>query len=355
MPFLKNVWYCAGWSHELDESEMVGREILEESILLFRKQDGTAVAMGNVCPHRFAPLSEGKRYGDNISCPYHGLEFDATGECVRNPNGDRSALNDGPIPKACRVPTYPLAERWGILFIWMGDPQKADTDKIPDYSMTRPREDRAVVYGHHTVDAHYELVVDNLMDRTHVQFLHPVLDLGEEMPEGFERRHSFEQVGDVVWDYHQEIKSGHKGQIVKMFWPEAPEVLDNHFNVRWEAPGNMLLDAGFTPHGCELKEGAYNPGANMITPANENKTHYFWNICRNRNIHSKEANEMIKMGVNNAFANEDGKMVELCAKHMKSNDLLSLNPVLLETDSAPVRARRILAEKIEAEANEGVS
>jgi vanillate O-demethylase monooxygenase subunit len=307
------------------------------------------VAIGNVCPHRFAPLSEGRRYGDNIACPYHGLEFAPDGQCVRNPNGDRSRETDGPIPKSCRVPSYPLEERWGILFIWMGDPEKADLEKLPDYSMTRPREGRAVVYGHHTVNAHYELVVDNLMDRTHVQFLHPMLDLGENLPPNFKREHSFEQDGNTVWDYHCERNSGPKGRLKDIFWPEAPEVLDSHFNVRWEPPSNMLLNAGFTGAGQALEDGAHNPGANMITPANEHKTHYFWNICRNRNIESDEVSQMIQQGVNHTFANEDGPICELCEKHMRSTDLLALNPVLLEHDGAAIRARRILAKLIAEE------
>lgn len=348
MPFLKNVWYCVAWAEEFDQKEMFDREILGESVLLFRKEDGTPVAMGNICPHRFAPLSHGRRLGDNVSCPYHGLEFNTDGECVRNPNGDKSIVTDAAVPKACSVPTYPLVERWEAMWIWMGDPAKADPELIPDFSMCVEREGVAVVRGQHTVEGHYELVVDNLMDRTHVQFLHPLLDLGEDMPEGFERVYSMEQIGDVIWDYHCELNSP-KLPLLSALWPDAPDVVENYFNVRWEAPGNMLLDAGVVVMDSDRKEGSHSPGANLITPANENQTHYFWNNCRDKNIESEEASQKLKMGIGGTFENEDGRMVGLVSKYMKTNDLLSLNPVLLPSDGAAIRARRVMAQKIAAE------
>jgi len=168
MPFLMNTWYCAGWGNELGPDDLVGRKLLGESVLLYRTEDGVAHAIGNACPHRFAPLSMGKKVGDSVACPYHGLQFNSEGECTLNPFSDT-------IPAAAKVAKYTLVERWQALWIWMGDQDKADPDLIPDFSMVEPEEGFGWVNGSHEVAAHYELVVDNLLDRSHVQFMHPLL------------------------------------------------------------------------------------------------------------------------------------------------------------------------------------
>jgi phenylpropionate dioxygenase-like ring-hydroxylating dioxygenase large terminal subunit len=351
MRFLKNVWYCAGFSHELDASALVGRKILGEKVLIYRTEAGEAVAMSDVCPHRFALLSAGRRYGDNISCPYHGLEFAADGQCVRNPNGDKGTKTDIRAPKVARLKTYLLEEHWGILFIWMGNPAKADTSLIPDFSMTEERPGWKTLFGHHLMNAHYELLADNLLDRTHVQFLHPMLDLGYEFPENFERKYHTEQIGNTIWDYHCELNSP-KLPVLNMLWPEAPDILENYFDVRWDAPGHMLLDSGVVEMNTDRKVGSHSPGANMLTPADEHTTHYFWNNCRDQNIDSVEANEGLQKGIAHTFSNEDGRMVAMCAENMGTTDLLSLKPLLLPTDEAAVRARRIIASLLAAEAKE---
>ncbi|GAM04555.1 Rieske 2Fe-2S domain-containing protein [Novosphingobium sp. MBES04] len=125
-PFLENAWYMAAWSHEVGE-DMLRRRLLGEPILLMRRQDGTAVALVDRCPHRYAPLSKGEREGDTIVCPYHGLTFDAAGQCVRNPFSEKipaarscaafpwssatTSSGSGPaiprLPKRRRCPIFP--------------------------------------------------------------------------------------------------------------------------------------------------------------------------------------------------------------------------------------------------------
>ena len=102
--FLLNAWYVAAWSHELGDA-LIARTLLEKPVLLYRGTGGAPVALADRCPHRFAPLHKGKRIGDAVQCPYHGLEFGPDGRCTRNPHGD------GAIPREAQVETYPLVER----------------------------------------------------------------------------------------------------------------------------------------------------------------------------------------------------------------------------------------------------
>src|SRR4051794_6661097 len=113
MNYLRNVWYAAAWSEEIGRTPL-GRKLLDRPITLFRATSGTSVALADRCPHRFAPLSKGKLVEDAIQCPYHGLRFDTDGRCVYNYHG--------PVPKAASVHRYPMMERYGVAWIWMGEP-----------------------------------------------------------------------------------------------------------------------------------------------------------------------------------------------------------------------------------------
>ena len=124
--FLMNTWYVAALSSDVNE-ELMHRRLLDIPVLLYRKEDGTPVALQDKCPHRFAPLSLGKKDGDNVVCPYHGLAFNGEGQCVHNPHGK------GHIPAKAQVVSYPLMEKHGFIWIWMGE-EAADESQLPDYS-----------------------------------------------------------------------------------------------------------------------------------------------------------------------------------------------------------------------------
>ncbi|HEX4043799.1 MAG TPA: Rieske 2Fe-2S domain-containing protein, partial [Xanthobacteraceae bacterium] len=126
--FLRNAWYVAAWADELDGGRLLPRTIMNEPIVLFRKATGEVAAIEDRCAHRFAPLSMGKIVGgDRIQCPYHGLEFDGTGACVRNPHGTKN------IPSRAKVRSYPAVEKHQAVWLWMGA-APAEPGKIPDFS-----------------------------------------------------------------------------------------------------------------------------------------------------------------------------------------------------------------------------
>src|SRR5688572_26583055 len=161
--FLRNFWYVAAWAHEVGEQPLA-RTFLNEAVILFRKQDGTPVALEDRCCHRHVPLSRGTRIGDTIQCWYHGLVFDASGRCIRVPGQDR-------VPPAARVKAYPVAERHRWVWIWMGDPALADPALIPDFRWLDHPEwgCKGTTYR---VRCHYQLIIDNLLDLTHLAFVH---------------------------------------------------------------------------------------------------------------------------------------------------------------------------------------
>ena len=122
--FLRNYWYVAAWARDLGR-EPLARIMLNEPVVLFRKRDGTPVALEDRCIHRRLPLSMGRLIGDDIQCHYHGLVFDGTGACIKIPGQER-------IASAVRVKSYPVVERNQCIFVWMGDPDAPDEIQDPD-------------------------------------------------------------------------------------------------------------------------------------------------------------------------------------------------------------------------------
>jgi len=160
----RNTWWVAAVSGEVTR-EPLQRTMLDRPIVLYRTESGEAVALDDRCPHRWAPLSAGKLFGDDIECPYHGIRFGPDGNCTKIPSQDN-------IVKGCEVHAYPLIEKPPFVWIWMGDPARiddydppADLDWVNDSSST-------ISGGVMEVDCNYMLIHDNLMDLTHFCFVH---------------------------------------------------------------------------------------------------------------------------------------------------------------------------------------
>ena len=161
--FLKGHWYTAGFPHELGREFLV-RTFLNQAVVMFRTENGAPVALEDRCAHRRVPLSLGRLIGDTVECGYHGLQYDCSGKCTRIPGQKR------PPPKV-GVRAYPLVEKHRFLWIWMGDPEKADETLIPDYSML-DRTGLQVSNIQFHMDAHVQFVIDNLLDLSHLAYVH---------------------------------------------------------------------------------------------------------------------------------------------------------------------------------------
>ncbi|HEY3919747.1 MAG TPA: aromatic ring-hydroxylating dioxygenase subunit alpha [Stellaceae bacterium] len=160
--FLRNAWYVAASSDEIGHTPFP-RRLLDEPVVMYRTEAGRAAALEDRCCHRRAPLSKGKVIGDRLQCGYHGFTFDADGDCVGIPDQDH-------VPRL-GVRAYPLVERHGFLWIWMGEADRADPASVPDFKENvafgwRPTR------GLMPIACHYQLVAENLLDLSHVGFVH---------------------------------------------------------------------------------------------------------------------------------------------------------------------------------------
>ena len=159
-------WYVCAYSHEVTTTPM-HRWILGQPVVLYRLENGDPVALFDRCPHRGLRLSAGRVVGDEIQCTYHGLRFARDGHCTVIPSG-------GPVSPRMRVASYPIAERWKWLWIWMGRPDLADPALIPDVTRFGFGADGWFdePSGLLPLKANYVLPFENLLDASHISFLH---------------------------------------------------------------------------------------------------------------------------------------------------------------------------------------
>jgi phenylpropionate dioxygenase-like ring-hydroxylating dioxygenase large terminal subunit len=336
VPYLRNCWYLAAWSEELAHASALGRTYLDTAVALFRDESGVAAAVEDRCSHRFAPLAAGKVVKGALQCPYHGLRFNAQGQCAHNPYG--------PALRAMGIRSFPLVERSRALWIWMGEAKDADPALVPALDYFESVPDSAFSAGYLHGKAHYELLSDNILDLTHTEYLHPGT-----LAAGF--------VGKV----RPTIEETEAGIVLTWFVPDSeplplsrkllPDLgrSDLLMRVEWSAPATMKLTSGTLPLGGAEADGYLNHNLHVMTPETEASAHYFFAATRNYRVEDADLNATIAAARAQIFSTEDLPIIERVYERMGGRDFWELRPVLLRDDEASVLARRRLARAIAAE------
>jgi vanillate O-demethylase monooxygenase subunit len=340
MTYLLNTWYVGALSEEVSATPL-RRELFDEPVVLYRTAAGAPVALADRCPHRFVPLSMGKVKGSELECGYHGLRFDSDGMCTANPHGKQV------IPARTRVRSYPILERLGFVWIWPGDPARADSALLPDYYFLKAGSGFASSLGMLTIDGNYQLLADNLLDLSHTEYLHPFIANSE----GIARHNTeFLQDGDTVIANRWKPNCPVAGAVKAFFWDSPSERYDGRSNIRWDAPSRLVLDTGGTEVGAPIEEGPQFMQVHLLTPRTEFSTHYFFGFAYDRKKDDPELGKKIVQAAHHIFATEDGPMVEAQQRAMgATSDLIAQRPVMLEPDEPAIRARRVLARLIAEE------
>jgi|TARA_B110000196_G_scaffold48576_1_gene39221 phenylpropionate dioxygenase-like ring-hydroxylating dioxygenase large terminal subunit len=341
--FLRNAWYVVTFSSEFAEGTLVHRTIMNEPIVFFRKEDGGIAAMTDRCAHRFVPLSMGTLLaGDRIQCIYHGLQFGADGKCALNPHGS------GKISAAMNLKSYTVVEKHTLIWIWMGD-KPADPATIPDYSCLDDCPELHVTEpGYLNVKCDYQLLVDNLLDLSHISFTHAGLlgnaDTATTDPE-------VTQDGDVVTVTRNSLDSETPG-ILKMMFPGIPRG-DQWQSISWFPASNLRLEFGCSKVGEPKESGTGYMALHFLTPETERTTHYHytaarWNVLTDDD-QNREIRDMIYKGRTFAFADQDVPVIEAQQISMDHGGE-GLEPGLLSVDAGPARYVKILDRLLAEEA-----
>lgn len=171
-PLIFNCWYVIAVSDKVDRTLQTVKA-LGEPLVYYRREDGSPVVLDDRCAHRRYPLSQGMLKGDAIQCGYHGFTYEASGQCIWAPGVAMSEGQEAKLPFGVRA--YPCAERGPWLWVWMGDPELADPKDIPMPEVDLKSD--ATVYGYKMDPSNYMLVIENLLDLSHLHFLHKAMDL----------------------------------------------------------------------------------------------------------------------------------------------------------------------------------
>ena len=335
--FLRNFWYVAASDREVARTPL-RRTILGEPVVLFRKEDGTPVALEDRCAHRHLPLSMGRLVGDLLQCHYHGLRYDGRGQCVAVP-GQKA------VPPGARVRCYPVAERHRWMWIWMGDPALADPSRIADFHwLDDPAWGAKSCYLH--VKANWQLIVDNLLDLTHLAFVHE------------------STIGNAALVEKAEVKVARTSDnVVVTRWtinaPAPPtfvkaggftSAVDRWQIVDFTPPAFLRLDVGATPTGTGAPQGRRVGGISMrnlnaITPETETTSHYFWGQAHDWDVRNSALTDMLVEQITTAFR-EDVAVFE--AQQANMTMLADAPQIEISADAGLIQARRIL-ERIHRE------
>ena len=337
--FLKNAWYVAAWSSEITR-ELKQIIVMDEKICIFRAESGEVVALEDACPHRKLPLSKGRIKGDTVECGYHGLTFDCGGQCVWAPGGGR-------IPSAAKVRPYPVHEKYGLVWIWMGNAAMADPHDIFDIPNFDNPEWGINKGAAMELQCNYLLMTDNLLDPTHVAWVH---------------QSSFAQ--DATKDAPLRVTKTNEGVIVHRwimdvepapFYKKVVEFEGNcdrlqHYEVRY--PSHALIRAVFTPAGTGGPDGKLHDKTfimdsyNFMTPTTASETRYYWFQLRNIRPQDEELSKMMSEDVQHAFEEDRAVLNEVQVGMSNKNS----PHIDLSIDGGQLRFRRQLEAMIAEEA-----
>jgi vanillate O-demethylase monooxygenase subunit len=327
-----NAWYPLAWSRDIGR-EIVARRVLEEDLAVYRTEEGAVAALEDACPHRLAPLTIGRLQGDAIQCGYHGLTFDCSGRCVHAPGMPR-------VPESFRVRSYPTAESMGMVWVWMGDAEKADRSQVfrlPQY------DDPAysVVQGDPLlVQANYLSLADNLCDPTHVVYVHQttLASAGRE-----ETRVQHERQGNKVVTWRWVID----GPLMPIFegLKDFGGNVDRWHYYHYHAPSIAVIDFGSARTGTGAPEGNRDDCIQMyachfITPVDQRSCIQHW-LCLKNSPADPVIDERLRSNLRMAFQ-EDKRMLEAIQRN--EDKPRQWHRINLGLDGSSIKMRRIVEE-----------
>jgi vanillate O-demethylase monooxygenase subunit len=302
--YVRNAWYVAAWSHELEAGKPIPASILDEPIVIYRGESGRMVALEDRCVHRLAPLSLGRCEGNQLRCMYHGLLYDPDGKVAEIPGQDL-------VPKQARVRSYPVADRHDWIWVWMGDAALADEALIPPaVGLSDP--DYILGHGHLDYAAEARLINDNLLDFSHLSYVHAnSFGAGPQFAESLPRLEPLDRgVRFSRWmvDSH--------GQATR----RSPVPIDSFMTYDFLVPGVLLMWNGQFPVGtaAALEYGRPDFGeaiggvtftSQAVTPLGPKTSRYFFSWGPHRDHGGEDLRDTLMDLAAVAFG-EDKVMIE---------------------------------------------
>jgi vanillate O-demethylase monooxygenase subunit len=332
--WVRNAWYVAAWTHELEAGRIHARTIIDQPLALYRAGDGTIVAFEDRCCHRFAPLTMGRLEGDNLRCMYHGLKFAPDGRCIEIPGQLR-------IPQSAAVRRYPTAVVGSWVWVWMGEAAAADPATIPP-SVALDDPAYRLKSGQIDYAAHYLLIDDNLLDLSHLTFVHENT-LGLDMPQWADSRPRVVPLARGL-----RMQRWLRNHSPRGFMKKLGERLDVWNSYDFLFPGVFLQRTGFYPLGTAEAAGAREPQTpplfhrldeQVVTPVSDRVSRYFYAAgARVGDIDPDRLDRLF--AVTETAFQEDKAIIEAQQKTIDREPERQMLPTSL--DAGPTQFRRLV-------------
>jgi phenylpropionate dioxygenase-like ring-hydroxylating dioxygenase large terminal subunit len=330
--FPLNQWYVAGFSSELQDKP-IARTLLNHAVVLFRNGQGKVAALEDRCCHRHVPLSHGSLEGEGIRCGYHGLLYNVSGKCIEIPGQDK-------IPAKACVKAYTVAERNQIIWIWMGVDAETGPDREPPEYFVHDSPKYKFKHGMFHYDAPYQLIHDNLLDLSHLGYVH-VKTIGGNPKLHMQAPTKVDSDGDMVrvvrW-----MKSSVAPATYAQAWPYKGLIdrwQEIDFHVTYLAIWTGAVDADTDPLEDPERGGLHMRGFHGVTPETDSSSHYFWSMASTSHPDMPDNRQLVYDQTEQTFA-EDKVIIEAQYQNMCR---FGKQPLIdIHVDAGPNRARRII-------------
>ena len=338
---LRNAWYIAAWGDEIAAAPLA-RRICDEPIVLFRDRTGRAAALADRCCHRAAPLSMGTVVEQGIQCGYHGLVIDRGGRCVHIPGQEL-------IPEEARVRSYPTVEKDQLVWVWVGDPARADAGRIVDFPYHNDPGKWPNKHDVYPIKGNYMLMVDNLMDLTHLGHLH-AKTVG-----GNPSQHVAAEMKTVRTPTGLKFTRWMRNSVPPPSYVKAAGFegrVDRCQEFEFVAPSNVLQWTGAADAGTGSDDDNKHDFAfqfrlfHGLTPETESSCFYFWSVANGYRQNEPEATEQLYREIAPTFV-EDRVMVE--AQQARLGESGEAGLVDIASDATRMHMRRMVERLIAEE------
>ena len=359
--FVKNAWYNAGWDYMFTQSQrnsltqakgsLVARRIAGERVVLYRKPDGRMVALEDRCAHRQAALSLGQKEGESIRCLYHGMRFGADGKCNEIPGQET-------IPERACVRVYPVVEKDNWVWVWMGEPAKADEKLIP-HAVGPSDPDWNIRTSHMHVQANYRLEIANLADLTHLAWVHRETLGASDLQTRNQYVHikpRFTMFPNAMRTHYVVRKVPINSFLSHLFPPDT--LFDLEFDVMHTLPCTWVLhfkvhmagDATEGPSNGQFVADTWTCQA--VTPRDADSVDYYYSWGAAKHCDFPGLSDLLRDVLNDAFT-EDRHVLE--AQHVRVREKPDFPTVDIVHDAGPGKMLWLLDKALKDEATQAAA
>lgn len=341
--FPLNQWYVAAFSSDLTDKP-VARKLLNQPVVLFRTGEGQVAALEDRCCHRSLPLSCGMVESQGVRCGYHGLLYAPNGQCIEIPGQDK-------IPAKAKVKSYCISEKNHIVWIWMAREEGGlPTHEAPDYPH---HDDPKYKFGSgmYHYNAPYQLIHDNLLDLSHLGYVH-AKTIG-----GNARQHMTAAMNVT--------SEGNSVRVVRLMpgtpppptykaaWPFG-ETCDRWQEIEFDL-NHLRIWTGAVEPGTDAiddpdRGGFHMRGFHGITPETETTALYFWSMASNKHPDMPETIDTVIQQTKFTF-DEDRVIIDAQYSNMNrfGSEAVWTD---IHVDVGANRARRIIAKLVQEQTSE---